>query len=409
MHVELDEVGADLDRALEGGEGVLRQLGGRSPVGDRPRHSSRSSSGTSILSTRSSAPASRSRAWVPRTATTCVPAAFADATPASVSSKTSVSPRGDAERFEREQVALRIGLAAGHVVVGDHGREQICQPGRGDDRIDLLSCGAGDDREPRPFGGEANRVAHRRGHRRPVGDDAAVAVDPFPDEDRSMRVAGAEAQLGDRVLGQSGESLVVVAVRDRRAVLGEELAVDPAEDGLVPGERAVEVEDHRADRHSRERLRSSSDAGLRTPARPRGGVRARALEHPARTGARSRGGDGGRARGRGGRLRPGVTVRLGARTGGLALSRSHELPAAPLLRPPDHCVPEGRGVGGVSRRPRSRAPGRPRHGSRRARVRHLVGAGGGRRPRRARRARDPRGSERRRCRGRPLRARDRGA
>ena len=46
------------------------------------------------------------------------------------------------------------------------------------------------------------------------------------------------------------------------------------------------------------------DAALGTPARARGGVRARALEHPARAGARSRGGDGGGARRRGGRLRP---------------------------------------------------------------------------------------------------------
>ena len=49
----------------------------------------------------------------------------------------------------------------------------------------------------------------------------------------NARVAGAEAELGDRVLGEPGEALVVVAVGDRLAVLGEELAVDPAEDGLV--------------------------------------------------------------------------------------------------------------------------------------------------------------------------------
>ena len=101
-----------------------------------------------------------------------MPAAFADATPASVSSKTSVSSPADAERFEREQVALGVGLAESDVVVGDDGREQLSEPGCGDDRDDLLARGAGDDREPRALGSETHRVAHRLGHRRSIRDRA---------------------------------------------------------------------------------------------------------------------------------------------------------------------------------------------------------------------------------------------
>ena len=306
-------------------------------------------------------------------ATTRVPAAFADATPASVSSKTSVSSGATPRALEREQVALRIGLAARHVVVGDDGREQVPEPGRGDDRHDLLARGAGDDRKPRALGCEAHRGARRLGHRRPVRDRRSVAVDPLPDEAGNARVAGAEADLGDRVLGEPGEPLVVVAVGDRHAVLGEELAVDPAEDGLVVGERAVEVEDDRADRHVTREITLLRDAALRPPARARGGIRARALEPLARASARSRGGDGGGPRRRGDRLRAGVAVRLGARAGGLALPRGHELPAAPLLRAADHRIPEGRGVGRLPGRPWSRARDRPARRHRRARIRHLVG------------------------------------
>ena len=195
-----------------------------------------------------------------------MPAAFAEATPASVSSKTSVSAGSGSERVEREQVALRIGLAASHVVVGDDGREQLSEPGRGDDGNDLLARRAGDDGELRTIGGETDRVARGLGHRRPVRDRRAVAVDPLSDEGGDARVAGAEAQLGDRVLGEPGQALVVLTLGDRPAVLGEELAVDPAEDGLVLGERAVEVEDDRADRHVTREITLLCDAALRPPA-----------------------------------------------------------------------------------------------------------------------------------------------
>jgi hypothetical protein len=58
--------------------------------------------------------------------------------------------------------------------------------------------------------------------------------------------------VDDLRVGVAGEAVVVVALGERTAVLGEELRVDPVEHRLVVGERAVEVEDDRAARHARQ-------------------------------------------------------------------------------------------------------------------------------------------------------------
>ena len=259
MDVELDEVGAELDRTLERRRRVLGQFCRRSPVSDRPRHPSRRrSNGTSIVLhdlVGLREPLGRLR---PEQGddTRARRLRGRDAGLGVLEDERLLACR--AECFEREQVALGVRLAENDVVVGDDGREQLSEPGCGDDRDDLLAGGAGDDRELRALGGETHCVPHRLGHRRSIRDRAPVTVDPLPDKGGNARVARAEADLGNRVLGETGETLVVLAVGDRLAVLGEELAVDPAEDRLVLGERAVEIEDHRPDRHVTQRLRSSA-------------------------------------------------------------------------------------------------------------------------------------------------------
>ena len=380
-------------------------------MGDDPGHPSRRcSNGTSIASTSSSASRAARVACVPSNRDARrVPAALRGRDAGlGVLEDECRPPRSGTERVEREQVALRIGLAASDVVVRDDGREELSEPGRGDDGNDLLARCTGDDRELRTARRRSGPRHASLGHRRPVRDRRAVAVDPFADEGGDAWVVGAEAQLGDRVLGESGQALVVLTLGDRPAVLGEELAVDPAEDGLVLGERAVEVEDDRADRHVTREITLLCDAALRTPAGPGGGAPARALEPLARASARSRGGNGRRPRRRGDRLRPRGCARVGARARGLALPRGHELPAAPLLRTADHRVPEVRDVGRLPGRPGGRSPVRPAGRRGRPRVRHLVGAGCRRRPRRARCACDPWCPSGRQHRRRRLRARDRG-
>src|SRR5207247_8309072 len=70
VHVELDEVGAKLDRALEGRQGVLGALERGPAMSDHPRQvRSLCTSSASMRSTISSAFASRSRDCVPSTAT----------------------------------------------------------------------------------------------------------------------------------------------------------------------------------------------------------------------------------------------------------------------------------------------------------------------------------------------------
>jgi hypothetical protein len=55
-----------------------------------------------------------------------------------------------------------------------------------------------------------------------------------------------EPGLEDRLVGQPGEAVEVLAPAERAALLGEELRVDGVEDRLVVGERPVEVEKERA-------------------------------------------------------------------------------------------------------------------------------------------------------------------
>ena len=97
LHVELDEVGPQLDRPLERRERVLALVGGGAAMGDHPRHpTSDRTSSRSIASTMPSAAASRSSGSVPRTAMQRSPAPRAESTPASVSSNATdvLRPRG---------------------------------------------------------------------------------------------------------------------------------------------------------------------------------------------------------------------------------------------------------------------------------------------------------------------------
>ena len=182
--VELDEVGADLDRALEGRERVLRQVGRGAAVGDHEH--SRSRSGTSMRSTSSSAAAIRSAPSVRVRPTTRAPAAFAAATPTSVSSKTS-SSAGSTPSAPRQQVRLGVGLAARRRRGERRCGEGVADSGRVDDGLDLAAGGRRDDRDGQRAAAKrtAARIVVVDG--RAVGDELVVAVDPLADQGRGRR------------------------------------------------------------------------------------------------------------------------------------------------------------------------------------------------------------------------------
>ena len=107
-------------------------------------------------------------------------------------------------------------------------------------------------------------------------------------------MVAAEPGQHDLVIGEPGELVEVLLRRQRSSVLGEELHEDVAEDGLVVGERAVEVEHDGA--HGSHGLPSISDSQtirIRSPrktscerstGRPRRGVRGALDEHHRRAG-----------------------------------------------------------------------------------------------------------------------------
>ena len=201
VHVDLDIVGADLDRALERGQRVLGQLGRGAAMGyDKHRRIS----STSMRSTSSSASRSRSGSSVPSFAITRSPAAFADAMPASVSSKTSAS-FGSPSRRSVLQVALGVRLAA-HDVVGRNDRSKVPgEAGRLDDRLDLRTRRAGADRERHALGGVAHRFANVLVDRGAVSDRCAVAVHPLGDHLVDVGMILAEPRPHDLRIGEARE------------------------------------------------------------------------------------------------------------------------------------------------------------------------------------------------------------
>ena len=98
------------------------------------------------------------------------------------------------------------GLPDADVVVGHDDAEQVGEARRGHGRDDLLARGTRDDRERRPARRRSGRqLCIAPGDRRAVRNRSLVAVDPLADERRDARVAGAEAGLGDRLLGEPRE------------------------------------------------------------------------------------------------------------------------------------------------------------------------------------------------------------
>ena len=202
---------------------------------------SRLSSGIS-----SSAWARRSAPSVRVTATQYIPAALTDPTPASVSSNATQSAGLDAEQLGDAQIALGVRLAVGDVVGGDDHGQHVAEPGRLDHGRDLLERRTGDDRHLRALGGVAHRSPHVRVDGGTVCAARPVARDPVGDE---LRIVAAEPASQDLLLRVPRELVVVLALGQGPAVLGEHLCVDRVQDRLVVGERAVEVEDDGAEGH----------------------------------------------------------------------------------------------------------------------------------------------------------------
>ena len=125
VHVELDIVGADLDRALERGQRVLGQLG-RGAAMRYDKH--RRISSTSMRSTSSSASRSRSRVERPELRDHAQPGGLRGRD-ARLGVLEDERIGRIAEQPERLQVALRVGLAA-HDVVGGDDRPKAARRGR---------------------------------------------------------------------------------------------------------------------------------------------------------------------------------------------------------------------------------------------------------------------------------------
>src|SRR4029077_19721980 len=91
-------------------------------------------------------------------------------------------------------------------------------------------------------------VSHRRGHSLSALGSGEVAVDALLDERVESGAVHTEPARDDRLLRATRERLAVLGLRERAAVLGEQLLVDGEEDRLVVRERPVEVEGNGSDR-----------------------------------------------------------------------------------------------------------------------------------------------------------------
>ena len=153
VHVELDVVGAELDRALERRQRVLGQPAPRAAMGDdegRSRVQEAPHDATSMpvdqLVGRREAVAARASSSIASSASRA--RARAEATPASVSSKATASAGADAEQLERPQVALGVRLAVRRPRPEETiARKRRREPGGLDDGLDLRERRAREDRD----------------------------------------------------------------------------------------------------------------------------------------------------------------------------------------------------------------------------------------------------------------------
>ena len=146
------------------------------------------------------------------------------------------------EELERQQVAGRVRLAAGDVLGRDHDADDLCETGGSERRDDLVAMRAGDDgHRDAPGGLEHGRARFGR-DRRPVRHRGAIAGHALGHHRLHVRVVLAEPETDDLRVGQAGQPFVVVLLRERASALGEKVAQDREEQGLVVGERPVEVE-----------------------------------------------------------------------------------------------------------------------------------------------------------------------
>ena len=162
--VELDEVGADLDRPLERRQRVLRQLGRSAAVRDHEhsRTPARDVDPVDELVRRRHA----RRAERARQPDDVRPGGFRRRD-ADVRVLEDEQLRGrEAEALRGEEVRLRVGLAACHVVLAERPAEKsVAEARRREHGLDLVAERRRHDRDGHPLRGPANRGAHVR--RRP--------------------------------------------------------------------------------------------------------------------------------------------------------------------------------------------------------------------------------------------------
>ena len=158
MHVELEVVGADLDRTLEGGECVLRKVERRAAVGDQSTAGAPAAAGRSVDELVCSAhPFRAERA---RQSDNPRPRRLRSGD-ADVGVLEDEHRAGlDLQETRGGEVALRVGLAVRDVVLRDDQGDRVSDPGGSDDGIDLAACRGGDDRHGGARRREANRGAH---------------------------------------------------------------------------------------------------------------------------------------------------------------------------------------------------------------------------------------------------------
>ena len=98
-----------------------------------------------------------------------------------------------------------------------------------------------------------------------MGDAVAItAFDQEPLDEIDVSALLADDDLHDLPVGQTSESREVVALGELPAeMFAEHLLVEPEEHGLVVGQRAVEVEDHRSVGSTRPRVDDSQERGVR--------------------------------------------------------------------------------------------------------------------------------------------------
>jgi len=154
-----------------------------------------------------------------------------------------------AQQVERQQVALRIGLAILDVVGRDDRRDQASDPGRVKHRLDLRARCSRDHGHARTVGGYSHGRSGVLRNRRAVGHALPVARDLLAHE---RRVVLAEPGAHDLRVGEADQLAEVLPLGQRLAFFREERLEDLAHDPFVVRERPVEVEEHSACGHGRQ-------------------------------------------------------------------------------------------------------------------------------------------------------------